>query len=995
MALLVPLQRAQAYDFTDGTFYYNVLSEKDRTFEVTYKGRTNSYTGNSYITGGNYSIPTTVIYNNKEYTVTAIGDSAFYGSENWQTKAWRITVPSTVTKIGKYAFSNLRNLTSVSLPDNIKSLPTGLFRSSYHLQTVHLPKDIAEIPDSAFIDCSALDTVSLPAGIKRIGKRAFYECRHYAPTLPEGLQVIDDAAFINSGLSYASSITLPESLDSIGSFALWDWDYTEGSITIPSNVRYIGDYAFNKNTIIAKPTTPPASNGTIIKNMCVYVPHGSGAAYRLSNAWKDNSVFEEGEDTTVLDIPQGSRLSTVVTDEGITSATLGRLKIKGELIAEDFRYLKRNFSALNYVDLSEAKATAIPGKSFPRYIEEVRLPQSETELRDSALYGCVGLHRIDMGGVTEIGKYCFGYDTKLKVITGMNHVKRVAAYGFTMVIKNIESSDTYIYLDDVDSVCVDDMKNWLGITFENAYSNPLSSAYRPRLFVNGKLAENITVPDGTTQIKPYAFSNAKFLKSISLPNSVTDIAAGAFSGCKNLTSVILPEGLTKINDETFKNSGLTSITLPESVTTIGNSAFYGTPLTSINMDHLTSIGASSFEGTQLEAVELPLGITLIPDYAFRDCKKLKSVIIPNTVTWIGKWAFASTGLSHISIPNSVSYVGHAAFNKITDITLQDGGPGLKAEDNEADDGYWPGAFGDAQTFYAGQNIYAGGPSSADDPFYSFGWVKTMQKLTYGPKVTEIETLGTKERIDTVVILSKTPNDNMLNGIVRAKKTILIPFGTKDAYVSMVKSYSTCALFEEVDTVKIHQQQRIDTYCSPYDLDFTNVKGLKAYVATNYDEQTATLTLKPIQKSRGGEGLILVGDAGSYAIPCTNISDSVNNYLEGGIVEKYLSQTDAANTYYIYNGSETAEGASFSKLTNPILLPAAKSYLSLPNNMVLAEEVNVIFDNNPAIPSSITDIPNSPAETIKSIYTLDGMKVRQDGYHLPKGIYIINGKKIVK
>ena len=64
-------------------------------------------------------------------------------------------------------------------------------------------------------------------------------------------------------------------------------------------------------------------------------------------------------------------------------------------------------------------------------------------------------------------------------------------------------------------------------------------------------------------------------------------------------------------------------------------------------------------------------VTEIGESAFSDCETLRSIIIPNSVTKIGKWAFYLIGLKKVTIPNSVTTIGYRAFEgcDLTEITI--------------------------------------------------------------------------------------------------------------------------------------------------------------------------------------------------------------------------------------------------------------------------------------------------------------------------------------
>ena len=112
-------QAAEAYDFMVDGLCYNKNSD-GTSVTVTYQNTSSPRYSNL---SGNLVIPETVTYSDISYSVTSIGNYAFYGCSGLTS----VTIPNSVTSIGGDAFSGCTGLTSITIPNSVTSIGARAF----------------------------------------------------------------------------------------------------------------------------------------------------------------------------------------------------------------------------------------------------------------------------------------------------------------------------------------------------------------------------------------------------------------------------------------------------------------------------------------------------------------------------------------------------------------------------------------------------------------------------------------------------------------------------------------------------------------------------------------------------------------------------------------------------------------------------------------------------------------------------------------------------
>lgn len=253
----------------DGIYYY--LKYSTKTAEVTYNNQ-NKYSGDIVI-------PSTVTLDDVEYSVTAILGQVFAKCPDLTS----VTIPSSVTSLGKSVFENSANLTTIIIEEgnpvydsreNCNAvIETASNKLLFGCKDTMIPNSVTTIGESAFYNCSGLTTINIPNSVTNIEKESFRNCSGLTYIkVGNGVTTIGEGAFAGCSCmtkvelncneiiskdydpneyyrppsyfgSQVKEFILGEDVTRIGEYAFARCGIN--TMNIPKNVTSIGDYAFS------------------------------------------------------------------------------------------------------------------------------------------------------------------------------------------------------------------------------------------------------------------------------------------------------------------------------------------------------------------------------------------------------------------------------------------------------------------------------------------------------------------------------------------------------------------------------------------------------------------------------------------------------------------------------------------------------------------------------------------------------------------------------
>lgn len=531
----------------DGIFYRVIPASNPACEVIRYKnGCKKAGNGMRYDINlqykGDIVIPESVVFEGKEYSVTAICNVAFNHCDSLKS----VYIPASITDIGRKKrscniFEYCPLLESIVVaPGNTVYDSRGGCNALIETATnsivagcknTIIPNDVVKIGTGAFEGCSQLKEIKIPQSVNYIGEYAFANCPSLGSIVVEdGNPVYDSRERCNAIVKSASNTIIagcnnsvvPTGIERIGAHAFRGSSLKE--IALPASVTKIDNGAFMDCALLTdiEVTAEEFELGSMAFNGSGwYNSQPDGFIY-----FKDWLIGYKGEKKaeTALDIKEGTRCMNFCILWNC-SEKISSVNIPASFTGSIFGCF---FNAPPIESITVAAGNPVYDSR-----EECN---AVIETATNTLYVACKNSKIP-SGVKNLHNGAF------RLIKGLNSVYIPAS------VENI-SSGAFNGCHDLENIVIDennpiyDSRKGCNAVIETATNSLIAACKRT------------IIPDGVVNIDN-AFSSCKELEEITIPKGVERIRSFAFSDCKNLKKVVLPSTLRKIDAAAFE--GCTSL----------------------------------------------------------------------------------------------------------------------------------------------------------------------------------------------------------------------------------------------------------------------------------------------------------------------------------------------------------------------------------------------------------------------------------------------------
>lgn len=211
------------------------------------------------------------------------------------------SIPHNITDINGYSFAFCANIKRIVIPSGVTYLGSSVFYSAYALESIVLPDGLTSIGSNVFSSCQSLTSLILPSRATNISGLC-NNCQSIKSVTITGTPTeISGNAFTNC--QSLATFTIPNSVTKIGNYA-FNKCSSISRLTIPSGVTSIGNYAFGECYGMSEyhflSTTPPTLGGSYVfqyipSDCKIYVPAEALEDYKAAQYWSTHASKMVGE----------------------------------------------------------------------------------------------------------------------------------------------------------------------------------------------------------------------------------------------------------------------------------------------------------------------------------------------------------------------------------------------------------------------------------------------------------------------------------------------------------------------------------------------------------------------------------------------------------------------------------------------------------------------------------------------------------------------------
>lgn len=568
----------------------------------------------------------TVVVDLLSYDInTSTNEATVTGPASAETEIHDLVIPDVVT-----VFGNEYKVTAVG--------ESAFFRNNRLSGSLSIGNNVKEVGEHAFYKCQFDGELNLGNSIEIIGPNAFRNNNYKGKlVIPNSVKIIGNGSFRESG-SFEGDLRIPDSVIEIGIRA-FDFGFKEGrfdKLIIGRSVKKIGAYVLTYSVaerLECLCATPPEVAS--LTHEIIYVPKEYIDIYRSADGWKDNQILT-GYDIPVTDITISKDIMNMCTGTNehlevqVTPDDACDLSVVWTSSDESIATVDDNGVV---TAVSEGSAIISVRSSVAPY----RNKECRVEVHKGALIGNLWYGIIDDEGSGNQSAKVFSGDPTID--TSINIADEVTIGGNTYQVTEIESGAFKDCSDFTGTLIIGKNIKKIG---QSAFSG-----------CDGLMGELI-IPESVTTIGKSAFYGCRnFTGSLIIPNSITEIETYAFRNLEGMTGeLIIPNTVRKIGIAAFNSGGFTgSLTIPQSVTEISERAFQNCRGFSGTLDiqgPIEVINQQTFHMCYgITRVNLPESLKRIEDNAFRLTGLKGSLVIPNSVTYIGYWIYGPNNNNNI------------------------------------------------------------------------------------------------------------------------------------------------------------------------------------------------------------------------------------------------------------------------------------------------------------------------------------------------------------